>query len=306
MPSTGDADSSGGVDVGADQPGPDRPLVVGRVAVGRVSAVVGPVRRVVRRERPQPERREQRAPAHVDGGAGGIGAAGQRRVGKRDCEELIRADRSVIAAGAVHDVEEARAVRPYEARDERRLRAIGEIREPICRGARALEPRGNAERPHPQRIHLDRLTCTRGDGNAVDPGVHPGQRPAFGTLPEQAVGGVDADPEPRSLEVVVDDLADDRRELAAEIVVAGRGDVAVERVHEPERPVDRVVLQRAGVGGVRQHPLGHGRGRGSQHLAALGRTVGASGRAPRRRSSGRATTRRTTDSRRPPSDGLPW
>ena len=57
--------------------------------------------------------------------------------------------------------------------------------------------------------------------------------------------GIDADPEARALEVVVDDLLEHGRELGAEVVVAGHRDVAVERVDEPERPVDRVVLERA-------------------------------------------------------------
>ena len=51
-------------------------------------------------------------------------------------------------------------------------------------------------------------------------------------------------------------------------------DVAVQRVHEPQGSIDRVVHERANVGGVRQHALRH-RGRCTEeHLAAL---VGTSG-----------------------------
>ena len=67
---------------------------------------------------------------------------------------------------------------------------------------------------------------------------------------------VDADAEARALEVPVDDLLERRRELGAEVVVARHGDVTAERVDEPERAVRGVVLERAGVGGVREHPLG--------------------------------------------------
>ena len=38
---------------------------------------------------------------------------------------------------------------------------------------------------------------------------------------------------------------------------------------EPERPVGGVVLERARVGGVREHPLGQRRGRAPQRAAAL-------------------------------------
>ena len=71
---------------------------------------------------------------------------------------------------------------------------------------------------------------------------------------EQAVLRVDADAVAGAVEVVLDDLLDDRGELVAQVGVAGRRDVAVERVEEPERAVDRVVLERAGVRRVGEHP----------------------------------------------------
>jgi hypothetical protein len=43
--------------------------------------------------------------------------------------------------------------------------------------------------------------------------------------------------------VLLHDLLDDRTELAAEVGVSRDVDVARERVDEPQRPVDRVVLE---------------------------------------------------------------
>ena len=90
-------------------------------------------------------------------------------------------------------------------------------------------------------------------------------------------------------------------ELGAEVVVTGDRDVAAERVDEPERAVGGVVLERARVGRVREHPLGEGRGRASQRPAPLLEPAGGEEQALVRRHQRRATTRRTTDSRRPRS-----
>ena len=53
---------------------------------------------------------------------------------------------------------------------------------------------------------------------------------------------------------------DRRRKLGAEVRVAGDGQVATEGVHEPERAVGGVVLERPGVRGVGEHPFRYGRG----------------------------------------------
>ena len=60
-----------------------------------------------------------------------------------------------------------------------------------------------------------------------------------------------------------------------------------------------VVLQRPDVGGVGEHALRDGRGGAQQHRAPLVAPGLCTGRGPRTTSSGRATTRRTTGSRRP-------
>ena len=92
---------------------------------------------------------------------------------------------------------------------------------------------------------------------------------------EQAVGRVDADAVARAVDVVLRRSASsDGRELGAELVVAGDGRLPADGVDEPQRAVDGVVLERAGVGGVREHPLRHRRRGRAQHLAALVVAVG--------------------------------
>ena len=136
-------------------------------------------------------------------------------------------------------------------------------------------------------------------GSSVDPGVHPGQCQALRALAQQPVS-VDPDPEARTLEMVRHDLLERRGELGAEVVVPRHVDVAAERVHEPERPVAGVVLERARVGGVREHALGERRRRTLQRARAPPRRDRSRGTAPRTRSSRRVTTHRTTGTRRPP------
>ena len=220
--------------------------------------------------------------------------------GSDDGEQLVRAHGRRRRRRAVDDVEEA--ARRRAARSARRT-TRGAVRE---RGQRRRAPRRRpARRRRRARAIQSAFTSTglpaRGvTGHAVDARVHPRQRPALGALAQQPVGRVDADAVARA-----------RRRGAATICVEHRARARAPRssspvtatcrptrVDEPERAVDRVVLERPRVGGVREHPLRDGRRRRAQHLAALVGAVRSRGRGPRTRSSGRATTRRTTDSRR--------
>ncbi len=106
-------------------------------------------------------------------------------------------------------------------------------------------------------------------GAAVDARVHPGERPALGALPEQRVGGSTPMPKRVPSRWCCTICERTGASSAPRSVVAGDGDVAVDRVDEPERAVDRVVLERSGVGRVREHALGDGRGGRPQHLASL-------------------------------------
>ncbi len=265
----GETDVARRIDVRADQPRPDGALVIGGVAFGRPAAVIRLVGGVARRQGAQSERREQLPSARCDHRGRRFVVSGQRRVGERDRQQLVRPDGRVVAPGPVDHVEEPRAVGSDEAGEERAAGPVGERRPKVLRVLAGRQPGGDLQRPDPQRVDLDGLAGARRDGDPVDAGVHPRQCPAFGPLPEQSVGRVDADPETGAVDVVPGDLIDDRSQLVPEVVVAGHGDVPVDRVDKPERPVDGVVLERAGVRGVREHPLGDGRGGRAQDLAAL-------------------------------------
>ena len=241
------------------------------VALRRAPAVARSVGGIVRRERPQAERRHERS-ACFDDGAGRVpvGCAGERPARQRDGEQLIRAERPVVATRSVDQVEEALTVGPDEALDERRTRRL--VRPAPAIGA--AQPPRELEGLDPQPIHFDRLADPRRHRHAVDAGVHPRQGPPVLATAQQPVG-VGADAEAGAGEVPRDDVRQRGSQLAAEVLVTRHLDVAAERVNEPERAVDGVVLERPGVGGVREHPAGERRRRTSQRLATL---LGPAGR----------------------------
>src|SRR5439155_25705649 len=92
-----------GLDVRADEPRPDRALVIRPVPISRPAAVARDVRRVARREAAQPERRQKLRAALDDR------TLVERRVRKRDREQLIRAQRRVADDVGAAPVDEARS-----------------------------------------------------------------------------------------------------------------------------------------------------------------------------------------------------
>ena len=206
-------------------------------------------------------------------------------------------------AGPVDHVEEAAAVRPDEARARTTPRAlVGERRPGRCASRRPrAQPAADARAPS---IH-SALTSTglpaRGvTGTAVDARVHPRQRPALGALAQQAVGRVDADAEAGAVRRGARTISSTtRRQLVAEVVVAGHRDVPADRVDEPERRRRPCCTRATPVSAVFASMPSETR-RGRRRAAPRGprRRGPCSGRGPRTRSSGRATTRRTTGSRR--------
>jgi hypothetical protein len=111
------SDLSGGVDPGADQLGPDRPLVVGPVPFRRAPPVPGGVPARTGSERAEAERGEE-GPAGRHGGSSRGGGRVERRVGERDGEELVRPDAGVGRPAGVDDVEQTKAVGADEPADE--------------------------------------------------------------------------------------------------------------------------------------------------------------------------------------------
>ena len=213
--------------------------------------------------------------------------------------------RPVVAAGAVDHVGQRRAVR---------WRRSAAANEAPGLGLQAVR-HGSASRPsRPSSPHTaaspfthSALTSTGlpgpgGDRPAVDPGVHPRQSPALGALGEQPVGGVDPDPEAGAGDVVVHDAESGRR--PARRPGRGRrsprrGDRARGGTTASRRPCCTRCRRRR-----RCWPASPRTARpaaADEQLAALVGPAGRERAGPRRRSSCRGTSRRTTGSRRRPS-----
>ncbi len=91
-----------GVDEGADQPGPYRALVVGRVARPQITEITRLVIGLPRRQRAQSHRRQQ---AFANRGDDGLPArAVEDRVIERDRKDLVRSERRVVAILAIDDI----------------------------------------------------------------------------------------------------------------------------------------------------------------------------------------------------------
>src|SRR5262249_29435365 len=86
----------------------------------------------------------------------------------------------------------------------------------------------------PERIDLDRFASPWRDDPAVDLRVHPRELVAFGPLAEQAVRRVDADPEPRSLDVMVHDVDHDRQQMEQRRLIVHPPPVGLHRVEVPQ------------------------------------------------------------------------
>src|SRR4029079_12801972 len=119
----------GGVDEWADEPRPDRALVVGLVAIRGGARTRSAIARLTRRQRSQAEGRQQRPPHDVDDAPSAIAADhayrqaadGQDLIGSQ-CR--VRAARDVVL---VHDVEEAAALLVPETAAKRVRGGPGEV-----------------------------------------------------------------------------------------------------------------------------------------------------------------------------------
>ena len=296
------ADAAGGVDVRADQPRPDGALVVGRVALRRA------------RRGGAAGRRDRPARATAGRAVSGAARTRPRRRGLRPCRPLRRAARPAArrrAAGSDATPRrrrrvrrrrrEARGRRPGRSARRTTARAVVERPAPAIGAA---QPSREVEGLDPQRVHLDRLADPRRHRDAVDAGVHPRQRPAVLASAQQPVArrrrcrsGCRRCAARRSLRAQARARRRGRRRRSPRRDGRARGRTRACRRRcctraSRCRPCSRASPRRASPprAAARRAPPRRGRWRG---------------RAPRTTSSGRATTRRTTGSRRPPS-GPSW
>src|SRR5207302_5285451 len=91
-----------GIDKGTDQPGPYRALVIGRVAGAQIAKIARLEIGFVGRQRAQSEWRQQFGFDRVDDLRPALPV--EHRMRKRNCENLVRAEGSVVAVLAIDDV----------------------------------------------------------------------------------------------------------------------------------------------------------------------------------------------------------
>src|SRR5947209_19121277 len=194
----------------ADEPGPDRALVVGGVARLQV-AVVGRLElRVVGRERAQADGRQELLPRDFEHRLPAL--AFEHRVFERDGEELVGPAGRVVPAlllPALDHVVEVAATLVPEALVEGAAAALGvraEFLRRLLAAGLARPAFEQAERVVPERVDLDGLAAPRRHDPAVALRVHPRQLIAFRALHEQTVPRVDVDAEASPFEVTLYDV----------------------------------------------------------------------------------------------------
>ena len=155
---------------------------------------------VVRRERPEPHRREELV---LDGLQHGLPARLlQHRMAERDREELVGPARGRRRPRSRFDhvVEVAALVVP-EPLIERRPHALGVFRHGGAPPRRRARPRPALEQTQgvvPERVDLHRLAAARRHDPVVHLGIHPRELIALRALHEQAVLRVHANAEARA------------------------------------------------------------------------------------------------------------
>ena len=113
-----------GLGVGAQQPGPDRALVIASVAADRIAAVVAAIGRIVGTERAQPEVRQQRSPDGVDNA--GCCAPSSSGYGSETAKIWFGRSSQFVAVRTIHDVGQVAEILSEEARTETGAHASAE------------------------------------------------------------------------------------------------------------------------------------------------------------------------------------
>src|SRR2546421_958304 len=93
-------------------------------------------------------------------------------------------------------------------------------------------------------MDLDWLAAPRRHHQALDPGVHPGERVPLFPAGKQAIALVHPDSVMRAAQMPTDDAFDKLEALEDEAPVAALAQIGGDRLEQPERRVHRVVLGR--------------------------------------------------------------
>ena len=237
------------------QPRPDRPLVIGR-RIRIVSALIGGV---VRRERPQADRRQQFDADDLDNRP----PPGRRQQAVRACDGkyLIGANGCVFAVG-VDAIVEASGVFVPECLLEGLRGAIGQGR-PEQHPVMPVRPLGGyPQRLVPEGVDFNALAPSRRNGPAGNLRIHPRQL-RLGVPARQQTVGARADAESSPTAICLEYLLDSAGQSGPPGgLVAGGADVTIGGDDEPQRRVDAVEARPAAtlVETVGNHPFINGLG----------------------------------------------
>src|SRR2546427_5717965 len=221
----------------ANEPGPNRALMIRAIARTQITAVDWFVIRIVRRERTEANGRDQfffrdlhdRSPMRRI----------QNRMIERNGKELIWSTRSIAIRAAVN------------IDNVVKIAAFGEPKPLVERCSRFLCPfvvafrrslfvifaqpiREQTECVVPKGVDLHRLAATRSDDPVPHLRVHPGKLITFLALREQAVVWIDMDVESRSAQMMFGDVDQRGQKKFQCCAVGGSLEIAVQCVQEPK------------------------------------------------------------------------
>ena len=185
------------------QPGPDRALMVGAVALAHAALVAPAIIRIGRIERAQTRAASaiapQPAPAPTRATAGGTQACGSPPAAKIWLGRTRRSAVPATPSGSTTSTSPPVASSGNSARNAARARSSM-----AAQRAPSGQPRRDGQRVDPQRLHLDRLADARRDHPVAHLGVHPGQLHARLAAGDQPVR-VQPDAEARAGRIALQD-----------------------------------------------------------------------------------------------------
>src|SRR5690349_5268100 len=176
-----------GRNVGTDQPGPHRSLMIGGIPLNNAAFIAWPIARVPGRQASQAERSEQLALDHLYDPP--LPLRWEHAVMQADREDLVRPYRGIAMFTVDHVVQTA-GLRVPELSVEAVFRVLGKLVQKHLRSRVAELVRKiaqNAERVVPERLNLDGFARPGSNNPVADLSVHPGELDAGFTTRQKAI-----------------------------------------------------------------------------------------------------------------------
>src|SRR6266513_2348920 len=264
-----------GVDERANQPRPDRALMVSAVPRTQIAGINRLVFRIIGRKRPQSEWGEQFVLDDIDNGPPAFLI--EHRMIERDGKDLIWTARNIVGfllAVAIDNVEKITAIGEPKTLVERSTRPLWMFLITLrSRGtAGSVQPiREQLKRVIPEGIYLDWLAAAWRHDPIIHLRIHPSKLITFFAFREQTVGRIDMNIELRSTQVLLDNVYQSGQEKLQRRAIIRYVDITGERMKEPERRVSGVIktLLRAIGKHVRDQTVTNVVGEGSQDVSSF-------------------------------------